>query len=54
MKQGTTLNTLAETLLRQTQAKRDYLVDTRALRFEAGAGGESKITLMAEEPSHFR
>ena len=53
MKQGTTLNTLAATLLRQAQLKRDYLVDTRALRFEAGAGGESKITLMAEEPEAF-
>ena len=53
MKQGTSLNALAATLLRQAQVKRDYLVDTRALRFEAGAGGESKITLMAEEPESF-
>ena len=54
MKQGTSLTTLAATLLRQAQVKRDYLVDTRALRFEAGAGGESKITLMAEEPESFQ
>ena len=53
MKQGTTLNTLAATLLRQAQLKRDYLVDTRALRFETGAGGEGKLTLMAEESEAF-
>lgn len=53
MKQGSTLNNLAATLLRQAQAKRDFLVDTRALRFEVGAGGESKITLMAEESEAF-
>ena len=53
MKQGTSLNALAATLLRQAQAKRDYLVDTRALRFETVAGGESKITLMAEESEAF-
>ena len=53
MKQGTSLNALAATLLRQAQDERDYLVDTRALRFEAGAGGESKLTLMAEETEAF-
>ena len=53
MKQGTTLNTLAATLLRQAQVKRDYLVDTRALRLDAGADGDGKLTLMAEEAETF-
>ena len=51
MKQGSTLKELAATLLRQAEAKRDFLVDTRAMRLGNLPGGGSNLTVTDENSS---
>ena len=53
MKQGTTLRDLAATLLRQAEAKRDFLVDTRAMRLGTMPGGGNGLTVMGDNSEDF-
>lgn len=53
MKQGISIKELAATLLRQAEAKRDFLVDTRAMRLGTKAGGGSRLTVTGENREDF-
>ena len=53
MKQGIGIKELAATLLRQAEAKRDFLVDTRAMRLGTMPGGGNGLTVMGDNSEDF-